>query len=277
MIKPVLRKIKRIVNKQKNDGSFVSKYPILLDNLNKILKNTTSARTPYAWGVLSGVDLAQTLGLKKVSVIEFGVAGGTGLVSLEQIAEIVQEMYDIKIEVYGFDTGKGLPKPTDYRDLPQMWNEGAFSMDIEKLKKQLTKAKLIIGDIKDTIDEFLSSEPAPVAFIAFDIDLYTSTMNAFKLLKANDTYLLPRVNCYFDDIMGYSYGDFNGERLAISDFNNTNEKRKISQVYNLKYYLPGHEGMWNDKFFMAHIFDHKLYAINDGLLINSEMYLEVDE
>lgn len=28
---------------------------------------------------------------------------------------------------YGFDTGKGLPKPQDYRDLPNLYRESAFA------------------------------------------------------------------------------------------------------------------------------------------------------
>ena len=33
---------------------------------------------PYAWGVLQGAALAKVLGYPRISVIEFGVAGGSG-------------------------------------------------------------------------------------------------------------------------------------------------------------------------------------------------------
>jgi hypothetical protein len=250
----------------------ISKYPELLNKLNKILNKEPLAKAEYAWGVISGIDLANSIGLKKVSVIEFGVAGGNGLVSLEKIAKIVEDMYPIEIEVYGFDTGKGLPKPTDTRDLPHLWTEGSFKMDVENLKSKLTKAKLILGDVKDTIKDFISSNPAPVAFISFDLDFYTSTQNAFAIFEEN-SILLPRIHCYFDDIMGYSFSDFNGERLAISDFNNKHENKKISKIYGLKFYLHRYEDIWIEKYYMVHIFDHELYSKNDGMLINSELPL----
>ena len=48
-------------------------------------------RRSYAWGVLQGANLGKALGLKRVSVLEFGVAGGNGLVALERIAACVEE------------------------------------------------------------------------------------------------------------------------------------------------------------------------------------------
>ena len=48
-------------------------------------------------------------------MLEFGVAGGAGLLSLERIAELVEGLTGVEIEVHGFDTGTGLPAPKDYR------------------------------------------------------------------------------------------------------------------------------------------------------------------
>jgi hypothetical protein len=78
------------------------------------------------WGVLQGASLAKILGLPRVSVFEFGVAGGAGLVNLERIAELVEQKTGVGIDIYGFDTGKGLPKPKDHRDVPYMWEEATF-------------------------------------------------------------------------------------------------------------------------------------------------------
>src|SRR6187549_2659720 len=41
----------------------------------------------YTWGVLQAAHLATTLGIRRISVIEFGVAGGNGLVALERAFE----------------------------------------------------------------------------------------------------------------------------------------------------------------------------------------------
>jgi hypothetical protein len=86
-----------------------------------ILDPQISTRAPYIWGVLQGVALGKVLGMDRVSVLEFGVAGGRGLLALEHIAASVEEMLKIQIDVYGFDTATGLPKPQDYRDCPNVW------------------------------------------------------------------------------------------------------------------------------------------------------------
>jgi len=258
---------------RKSSGREFSKYPLLLSRFRKIVNDKRVTKTAYAWGVLCGVDLAKTLGIDKVSIIEFGVAGGDGLVCLEHIASRIEMMYNVKLDIYGFDTGTGLPKPKDHRDLPHMWGAGHFPMDVEKLQERLKKAKLILGDVKDTVSDFIKSKPAPIAFIAFDLDLYSSTMQAFKLLEADQKLFLPRVPCYFDDITGYSYSDFTGERLAISDFNKSHESRKISKIYCLRYYIQEYTALWTEKMYLAHIFNHDLYGKNDGMVQVNKMPL----
>ena len=222
----------------------------------------------YTWGVLQGAYLAAAIGVNRISVIEFGVAGGNGLVSLELIAGKVEKIFGITIDVYGFDTGGGLPKPTDYRDCPNLWSTGYFAMDKEKLQSRLQRARLVLGSVEDTVPTFIESKPAPVAFVSFDLDYYSSTMQAFRLLEADEELLLPRIHCYFDDITGFTYSDYTGERLAISEFNAAHPMRKISPIYGLKHFLPAPhaDSWWPEMFFMAHIFDHGSYTRSDGLV-----------
>jgi hypothetical protein len=91
-------------------------------------------------------------------------------------------------------------------------------------------------------------------------------MQAFKPLEADYALLLPRIHCFFDDIMGFTFSDFTGERLAISEFNSSHAMRKISPIYALRYYLehPPSGDHWPEKFYMAHFFDHELYGRDDG-------------
>jgi len=56
------------------------------------------------------------------------------------------------------------------------------------------------------------------------------------LFEAEQEIFMPRIYCYFDDIMGASCSEFTGERLAISEFNALHERRKISPIYGLKYF-----------------------------------------
>ena len=244
-------------------------YPWLNSVFTKILREGGGTlRSNYTWGVLHSAHLAKSIGINRVSVIEFGVAGGNGLVSLEKIAEKVEEILGIGIDVYGFDTGIGLPKPDDYRDLPNLYVEGAYPMDHEKLRRHLKKAQLILGSVESTVPTFINSNPSPVAFVSIDLDYYSSTMQAFQLFEADEGVLLPRIHCYFDDILGFTCSEYNGERLAISEFNACHSTRKISPIYGLKHFLPESHAraVWAEMFFLAHIFGHKLYGCSDGLV-----------
>ena len=241
------------------------RYQWLNDQFMKVSQEIEQKKH-YVWGVIQGAGLAQVLGVRRISVIEFGVAGGNGLVALEDIAIRAEKLFDIKIDVYGFDSGAGLPKPTDYRDMPHFFAEGFYPTDTGKLHPRLHKGNLQLGQIESTISDFISSKPAPVAFISFDLDYYSSTMHAFALLEADQNLLLPRIHCYFDDILGFSYSDFTGELLAIADFNAAHSMRKISKIQGLQYFLPpGPPKMWAEQFYLAHIFDHASYGRYDRL------------
>src|SRR5207247_1089436 len=143
-------------------------------------------------------DLAKKLGYTEISVIEFGVAGGNGLVLLEKYAEEVAEEIGIAIQVYGFDTGAGLPPPDDYRDLPYHWQPGFFRMDEAALRERLRNARLILGDIRETSATFFDTHrPAPIAAVLHDMDFYSSTRVALDMFHADEKHRLPRIFCYF--------------------------------------------------------------------------------
>ncbi|MHC4217249.1 MAG: class I SAM-dependent methyltransferase [Planctomycetota bacterium] len=233
-------------------------------------------RSSYTWAMVNTAFLASSLKLDRISALEFGVAGGNGLVALERAAARLADIFEIGIDVYGFDSGEGLPRPTDYRDLPNLWPEGGFPMDEKKLRGRLRGADLIVGLVEDTVARFLDSEPAPVGFVAFDLDHYTSTVHAMQLLEANVTRLMPRIHCYFDDILGYTCGHHNGERLAITEFNEAHPHRQVSQIYGVRFGLHRRyrEANWTEKMFMTHIVEHPLYNEWDGLLRRARMNLK---
>ena len=112
-------------------------------------------RPHYAYGVQQAAVLAQRLGIPRISVVEFGVAGGNGLVELVRMASLATAATGVEIDVIGFDRGEGLPKPLNYRDLPYMWREGDFEMDVEALRRRVPTAELVLGDIEQTLPGFL--------------------------------------------------------------------------------------------------------------------------
>lgn len=229
----------------------------------QIMKADPSPRPQYRWGVLCAASLARNLGYPRISVLELGVAGGNGLIELERAAADAEQRSGVKIDVYGLDTGSGMTRPQDHRDLPQLWGEGFYRMDVEALKRRLTRAQLLLGPVERTMPGFIASAPAPVGFVSFDMDMYHPTMAAFALFRAAPALLLPRVTCYFDDLIGFSHGDFNGERLAIADFNRVDDPRKISRTYGLRYVLDLDQ-WWVEQMFMLHAFDHPRYSEHDG-------------
>jgi hypothetical protein len=246
---------------------FENSYQWLADTYRRCMRDPLCAQRPaYVWGALQGVALAKALGIPRVSLIEFGVAYGTGALALERVSGTLEGMLGIDIDIYGFDTGKGLPKPQDYRDCPNLWSEGYYPLDPQELAERLRRTHLKLGLVETTVPEFLASQPAPIAFMSFDLDFYSSTVAALRTLDAVDELLLPRVFCYFDDITGFTFGDHNGQRLAITEFNAGHNVRKLSRIYGLQYFVPQLpvNPMWMDGFYLAHLFHHPLYAQPDG-------------
>jgi hypothetical protein len=213
-------------------------------------------RPHYGYCVLHAAKLAKSLGHKKVSVIEFGVAGGNGLINLEMHAREVENLLDIDIQIFGFDTGKGLPCPKDYRDLPYYWKPGYFAMDVEKLRKKLTRSELIIGDIAETLPSFLNRHnPAPIGAVFMDLDFYSSTKHALNLFDLARSRILPRVFVYFDDIIGNStvlYNEYTGVLRAINEFNSSHGEQKICKATHLAT-VPYPE-TWGHQIYIYHDF-----------------------
>jgi hypothetical protein len=219
-------------------------------------------RPNYLWATLRSAMTAKAIGIQKMSIIEFGVARGSGLRALETAATAAESLLEVDVEVYGFDTGRGMPHPTDPRDAPFAIVEGDYTMDVAALHARLRRADLILGLVEETVPRFVSTPHAPIGFISFDLDYYTATIEALRVLEQGEERLLPRVLCYFDDLYGYPYTEFNGERAAINDFNARHEHRKISPLYGLSRALPwpDNRAQWPDAMHIAELFDHRLFA-----------------
>jgi hypothetical protein len=214
-------------------------------------------RPQYAYCIIEAAKMAKDMGLEAISIIEFGVAGGNGLVNIEGHVREVEKEFGVKCEIYGFDSAEGMPSSSDYRDVLYMWGEGFYKMDREALERRLTTAKLVIGDVNDTAKSFFDDHtPAPIGCIFFDVDYYSSTLAAFEIFNTTSENRLPRVACHFDDISGTN--KFLGELCAIEQFNDTHESTKIAPLHMLselrRVAMP-----WNKEIFYFHDFDHPQY------------------
>jgi hypothetical protein len=219
-------------------------------------------RPAYGYGVYHAAQLAARLKIPEIAVLEFGVASGAGLVEMERVAAEVARVSPTRIKVYGFDTGVGLPEHSDYRDLPYIWRRGHYEMDVAAVKRRLRGAELVLGNVTATVPQFLAKLDVPIGFISFDLDYYSSTTAAFGVFDGPDSCYLPRVLCYFDDIVGSDsqlHCEDVGELLAIAEFNRSPSGHRIRPIHGLssKRLLPS---AWAPQMFAYHRFDHPRYS-----------------
>ena len=222
-------------------------------------------RPHYLAGVLAAADTARTENIHEISVFEFGVAGGSGLIRLQEYAELVEKETGVNIRVVGFDTGGGLPDLcNDYRDHPDQWKGNDYKMDVPKLRERLTRrTELRLGNIADTLPTFVANGHPPVGFVACDVDLYSSTRDVLKIFTLPGKKMLRRVFMYFDDIDFVFNHRFAGEWLAIDEFNQSNALVKIDIWRGIKKDRIFLDEPWLDKMFVAHDLDAINKFVND--------------
>ncbi len=220
-------------------------------------------RPAYAYCILKAAELGKRLNLESVSVAEFGVAGGNGLLALQDYAAQVSGEIGINIKVIGFDTGSGMPKAEDPRDLEYLWFENDFDMDVSALKERLSaETELILGDVSETIQNAAGIfKTHPLGAALFDVDYYSSTMSALKVFALEPHCYLPRVLCFFDNVIGRAEFPINehvAELAAIRDFNEMHKTQKIGKInyFHHKRMIPA---SWNDKMYVFQDFQHPLY------------------
>ena len=216
------------------------------------------ARPQYLIGILRAADQAKADGVTEISVIEFGVAGGIGLLEMQKYAEMVEIETGVTIWVYGFDTGKGLPEFSgDYRDHPEIWAPGDYPMNEEVLRKKLTlRTELVLGNVRDTLCDFVrTQQKGSIGFISIDLDLYTSTRDSLQILSLPEKKILKRVIVYLDDTEALVYHRFAGEYLAVEHFNEKNDGVKIDRWHGLRYHRPFPEYRWINRMWIAYDLD----------------------
>jgi len=210
-------------------------------------------RPEYLTGMLAAADMAKEDGVDSIYAIEFGVASGNGLLLMQQYAELIECQTGVHIHLAGFDSGVGLPSTDgNYREHPDRWLEGDYPMDKEWLRARLaSRTELILGDVRDTVPTFVRKQQFPLGFLAMDLDLYSSTSAALRILTLPGAQRLRRTFMYFDDIMMPQNHRFAGERLAIDEFNCENDSIKIDSWYALRHRIF-RDRLWVHMMYVAH-------------------------
>ncbi len=242
--------------------NFLSLFVAIFGNLRHKIDFDLVLRPQHAYALLNASDLAKSLGCNTISIIEFGVAAGAGLINLQTIAKKITSFTGISIDIYGFDSGSGMPSPKSYKDHPELYQTGDFPMDFEKLSEKLDKnTQLFLGPISETISKFQSKDlsNAPIGFISIDVDYYSSTVDALTLLESScSASFLPRVVIYLDDLEDLSHNSWCGEQAAIHEFTAKNPLRPIEKHPFLRGYRLFKNARWIDHIYQCHVLDHKM-------------------
>jgi hypothetical protein len=213
----------------------------------------------YATGLRIACNYASLARAKAFSAIEFGVAGGNGLVELSTYAEKLSQITGLDINVVGFDAGSGLPDSADYRDAPWLWKSGDFPSNLDKLRREIPETtELVVGRIEETFPRWLrESSRSPIGFVAMDVDYFSSAQAVLNVLAAVDTrFLLPFISFYFDDTLRYLVPRPTGEFAAVAEFNASTVQRKFDRNDWVAEDRPFGERLWLKRMYSLCCFDH---------------------
>ena len=245
-------------------------------NLEKLIVSGKEYRPHYAYLVLKTFQEARSLGYDKFSILEFGCAGGSGIIDLEYLVNKINRFFNYDVQIYGFDGGEGLPPSSDYRDVLYLWQQGDYKMKKEKfLNLNFKYSNIIIGDVKDTLKNFKSKfSPSRIGLVIQDMDYYSSTKESLNwFLSLDDSQLFPRTRFYFDDT--FLTGNNIGELLAIKEFNRNSDNIKVDKVELEAEFLSLKWKNWiylGKKFYYLHKFNHVDYNSNS---INKKLKLDL--
>jgi hypothetical protein len=218
------------------------------------------ARQHNAFCLLQAAHFAKRNGYSAFTAIEFGVANGAGLLNMAAIAARVTRATGIKINLVGFDTGRGMPPPIDFRDHPDCYNAGDFPMqDHDRLRGKLPPgAQLIIGQLEETVAPFVSAlrSDAPIGYVVVDVDYYSSTKQCLEVFTGPADLYLPEILLYLDDVTYPQHNPWQGEYLAIREFNDGNELRKACPYNLLRAQRLFKNARWIDQVYLMHVLDH---------------------
>jgi hypothetical protein len=163
-------------------------------------------------------------------IVELGVYRGVSMLTWAKLAEIFITTDPNRI-VYGFDSFQGLQDFTDKdgAPVPQTgkvvggWSAEAVRDEVEELialcnadmvlPRRNQRAKLIVGDLADTLPKFLEENPGVrISLLHFDVDLYKPTKLGLELLY--DRVVKGGV-VVFDE---YGLVPWEGETNAVDEF-----------------------------------------------------------
>ena len=161
-----------------------------MENFAKYVSSTTIAR------FLCKHEMMKQILNVQGSIIECGVLYGGGLMTWAQLSSILEPMNHNR-KVIGFDTFSGFSAPAKQDIAPktsELVVDGGLAVDsFEDLKQciqiydiyrplgHIEKVRLVKGDMKDTVPQFIKDNPhIVVSLLYLDVDIYEPTLSALE-------------------------------------------------------------------------------------------------
>lgn len=157
--------------------------------------------------------------LKDGDIYQFGVYSG---VSILNILEKYRK-FNIKSNVWGFDSFCGLPKEKNEKVAYKEWKEGEFSscdyLDTDNpvfasnsiknlIQEQFPEypIEMIVGFFCDSLKTCPVEKMKPASWVDIDVDIYTSTIEAMTFMMDNNL-IVPGTLLYYDDWKDEGFGE----------------------------------------------------------------------
>lgn len=149
-------------------------------------------------------------------LLEFGVNFGD---SINQMARILERRRDART-IYGFDAFRGLSEDWFGKSIAKQANFNRQG----RAPKVRPNVELVIGWLEETLAQFLSSHPGPIAFLHIDTDTYTPCKHALTLCRER---LVEGTIVLLDEHHGYPNWQ-NGEFKALNEVLRPDEYRYVA-------------------------------------------------
>jgi hypothetical protein len=146
--------------------------------------------------------------------------------------------------------------------------------DPNSIRSQLTgTSELIIGDVADTLPTFVASfdqRESKLGFVSLDLDYYSSSLACLPIFEMDPAIYIPAVPMYVDDMSWHiTYSEYAGVQLAMKEFNQAHELRKIEAKPNFNI----------DNFHVCQVFDHPMRtgALKPEISMGTIMYKPIGQ
>lgn len=237
----------------------VGVFHLFFGSVTKKIEYDCVPRQPYAFGIMTAAKHAQSQGIGRLTIIEFGVAAGAGLLNMCAIAGMVTHETGVEFDIVGFDSGEGMPPPVDYRDHPEKYFTGDFPL-VQRdglLRALPPNARILFGPLPASLEEAKRQFTSPIGFVSVDVDYYWSAAECLGVFTWEPHRYLPSVPVYFDDVQDLDDNEYCGELLAIREFNQTATHRKLVPMNFLSRLRIFKHAVWHGQMFYAHVLDHE--------------------